>query len=78
MGRPKQLLPWGSSTLLEVVLREVCGAHLLSDVVVLNPVVAAMVGVREGEKFGCATVVFPQERGTGCAGSYRSGIQRAR
>ncbi|MFN3337576.1 MAG: NTP transferase domain-containing protein, partial [Thermomicrobium sp.] len=74
-GRPKQLLPWESRTLIETVIDEVCRTpSLTAVVVVLRPEVAQHLGVQPGESLGCARVVLPETEGEGCAASYRSGL----
>lgn len=75
LGRPKQLLPWDSRTLIETVIDEVCRTpSLTAVVVVLRLEVAEQLGVQPGESLGCARVVLPETEGEGCAASYRSGL----
>lgn len=77
LGRPKQLLEWRGRTLVEHVIEVVCQARGLEEVlVVLEPRVASVLGVGEGERLGCAVVAFPEAEGDGCAASYRSGLRR--
>ncbi len=72
LGRPKQLLPFRSTTLLGWVVSEVTRAASLDEVVVV--VGGAAAEVRRRVHFGVATVVENPEFGQGCASSYRTGI----
>jgi molybdenum cofactor cytidylyltransferase len=72
LGRPKQLLPFGSTTLLGSVLAEVSAAASLDEVVVV--IGGAAAEVRRQVDFGRARVVENPEFGEGCASSYRTGL----
>ncbi len=72
LGRPKQLLPFGSTTLLGSVIAEVGAAAALDEVVVV--IGGAAADVRRRVDFGAARVVENPEFGEGCASSYRTGI----
>lgn len=72
LGQPKQLLPLGSTTLLESVLSEVRAASAIDEVVVVIGAAAAEVRRRVG--FGGVKVVENPEFGQGCASSYQTGI----
>jgi molybdenum cofactor cytidylyltransferase len=72
LGRPKQLLPYRGTTLLEWVVAEVCRATLLDRVVVvLNPALAEWALERD---WGRATLVVAEQVGAGCSASYRAGL----
>ncbi|HTY76508.1 MAG TPA: nucleotidyltransferase family protein [Candidatus Bathyarchaeia archaeon] len=72
LGQPKQLLPFGGTTMLGRVLAETCGAAALDQVVAVIGGSAAE--VRRQVDFGRATVVENPEFGEGCASSYRTGL----
>jgi molybdenum cofactor cytidylyltransferase len=72
VGQPKQLLPFGSTTLLGAVIAHASAAAALDEVVVV--IGAAASRVREHVDFGGATVVENPEFSDGCASSYRTGI----
>ncbi len=72
LGQPKQLLPFGSTTLLGRVVSEVSAAGALDEVVVV--IGGAAAEVRRRVDFGGAKVVENPEFGQGCASSYRTGI----
>lgn len=72
LGQPKQLLPFGSTTLLGAVVSGVTAAAALDEVVV---VIGGAAGeVRRRVDFGGARVVENPEFADGCASSYRTGI----
>lgn len=72
LGQPKQLLPFGGTTMLERVVVETCAAAALDQVVVVIGGAAAQ--VRQRVDFGSATVVENPEFVEGCASSYRTGL----
>ena len=72
LGQPKQLLPFGATTLLGRVVSEVKAASALDEVVVV--IGGAAAEVRRRVDLGGATVVENQEFSQGCASSYRMGI----
>lgn len=71
MGRPKQLLPFGSTTLLGRVLSQAKAAALDEVVVVIG---AAAADVRRQVDFAGAKLVENADFGEGCSSSYRTGI----
>lgn len=72
LGRPKQLLPYRGTTLLEWVVREACRAVLLDQVVVvLHPALTEWAGARD---WGRATLVVAEQPDSGCSASYRAGL----
>src|SRR5262249_2572719 len=75
LGRPKQLLPFGDTTMLGRVVGEVCAATALDQVVVVLGGAAAEVRRQVG--FGTATVVENEAFTEGCASSYRTGLNAA-
>jgi molybdenum cofactor cytidylyltransferase len=72
LGRPKQLLPFGTTTLLGRVVAEARAAAALDEVVVVLG--GAADEVRRRVDLGDARVVENPEFGTGCASSYRTGL----
>ena len=72
LGQPKQLLPFGSTTLLGAVVARATAASALDEVVVVIGGSAA--DVRQRVELGGATVVENPEFSDGCASSYRTGI----
>ena len=72
LGQPKQLLPFGGTTMLERVVSETRAAAALDQVVVVIGGAAAQ--VRQRVDFGSATVVENPEFVEGCASSYRTGL----
>ena len=72
LGQPKQLLPFGGTTMLGRVVAETCAAAGLDQVVVVIGGSAA--AVRRQVDFGSATVVENPEFTEGCASSYRTGL----
>ncbi len=72
LGQPKQLLPFGSTTLLGRVLSQARAAALDEVVVVIGAVAAE---VRWGTDFTGVKVVENADFGEGCAPSYRTGIR---
>ena len=72
LGQPKQLLPFGPTTLLGHVVAEVRSAHALDERIVI--IGAAAGTVRRQVDFAGATVVENPEFGEGCAASYRTGL----
>lgn len=71
-GEPKQLLPFGGTTLLGHVVKQTQGAVGLDEVVVVLGRSANE--VRERVDFGDARVVENRIFTEGCASSYRAGI----
>jgi molybdenum cofactor cytidylyltransferase len=72
LGQPKQVLPFGGTTMLGHVVAETCAAAGLDQVVVVIGGSAA--SVRRQVDFGTATVVENPEFTEGCASSYRTGL----
>ena len=72
LGQPKQLLPFGRTTMLERVVGETRAATALDQVVVV--IGGAAAAVRERVDFGTATVVENPAFSEGCASSYRTGL----
>jgi molybdenum cofactor cytidylyltransferase len=72
LGQPKQVLPFGGTTMLGRVIAEECAATELDQVVVVIGGSAA--SVRRQVDFGTATVVENPEFTEGCASSYRTGL----
>lgn len=72
LGQPKQLLPFGRTTMFGRVVAETCAAAGLDQVVVVIGGSAA--AVRRQVDFGTATVVENPEFAEGCASSYRTGL----
>lgn len=72
LGRPKQLLPFGGTTMLGRVLGEACAASALDQVVAV--IGGAAAEVRQHVDFGSAIVAENPEFGEGCASSYRTGL----
>lgn len=72
LGQPKQLLPFGPTTLLGRVVAEVEAASALDEVVVV--IGGAAAEVRRRVDLGGAKVVENPEFAHGCASSYRTGI----
>jgi molybdenum cofactor cytidylyltransferase len=72
LGQPKQLLPFGTTTLLGKVVAEARAAAALDEVVVVLGGAAAE--VRRQVDLAGATVVENPEFSTGCSSSYRTGI----
>jgi molybdenum cofactor cytidylyltransferase len=73
-GSPKQLLPFGDTTLLGQVVRNANASSLDRVVVVLG---RASDEVREALDFGRAEVVENTAYGTGCASSLLAGLDAA-
>ena len=73
-GSPKQLLPFGDTTLLGQVVRNANASSLDRVVVVLG---RASDEVREAHDFGRAGVVENTAYGTGCASSLLAGLDAA-
>jgi molybdenum cofactor cytidylyltransferase len=71
-GRPKQLLAWRDTTLLEWVIRQVVEARSLDEVVVVLGGAAAEVRARVD--FGRARALVAEGAEDGCGASYRAGI----
>lgn len=74
LGRPKQTLPFGDTTLLGWVLREAEGSRLERVVLVLG---GAADEALEGARPGRAEVVTNTAYGTGCASSLLAGLDAA-
>lgn len=72
LGRPKQLLPFGTTTLLGAVVAEAHAASALDEVVVVLGGAASE--VRRRVDLGGASIVENPEFGDGCSSSYRAGI----
>lgn len=72
LGQPKQLLPFGATTLLGWVLAEARAATALDEVIVVLGGAAAE--VRRRVDLAGAKVVENPEFGEGCAASYRTGL----
>jgi molybdenum cofactor cytidylyltransferase len=72
LGRPKQLLPFGSTTLLGAVIAEASAAAGPDEVVVV--IGGAAAEVRRHVELGGAKVVENPQFGDGCSSSYRTGI----
>jgi molybdenum cofactor cytidylyltransferase len=72
LGQPKQLLPFGSTTLLGHVVAEARSAHTLDECIVI--IGAAADAVRGQVDLAGVTVVENPEFGEGCAASYRTGL----
>ena len=72
LGQPKQLLPFGNTTLLGWVVAQAESAPGLDEVVVVLGRAADK--IRERVDFGGAKVVENPVFGEGCASSYRAGI----
>jgi molybdenum cofactor cytidylyltransferase len=72
LGQPKQLLPFGPTTLLGKVVAEARAATTLDEVVVV--IGGAAEQVRRHVDLGGATVVENPQFGEGCGASYRAGI----
>ena len=72
LGQPKQLLPFGETTMLGHVVAETCAAAGLDQVVVV--IGGAAPDVRRQVDFGAAAVVENPEFTEGCASSYRTGL----
>jgi molybdenum cofactor cytidylyltransferase len=72
LGRPKQLLPFGTTTLLGQVVAEARADAALDEVVVVIGGAAAQ--VRRQVDLRGATVVENPEFGSGCSSSYRAGL----
>jgi molybdenum cofactor cytidylyltransferase len=73
-GSPKQLLPFGDTTLLGQVVRNASASSLERIVVVLG---RASGELREALDFGRAEVVENTAYGTGCASSLLAGLDAA-
>jgi molybdenum cofactor cytidylyltransferase len=72
LGQPKQLLPFGTTTLLGTVLTQARAATALDEIVVVLGGAAA--DVRRQVDLTGTTVVENPEFSTGCSSSYRTGI----
>jgi len=72
LGQPKQLLPYGPTTLLGAVVAEARAATAIDEVIVV--IGGAAPEVRRQVALGGATVVENPVFGEGCATSYRTGI----
>lgn len=72
LGQPKQLLPFGGTTLLGWVVSQAERAAGLDELVVVLG--RAADEIRERVDFGAAKVVENPVFGEGCASSYRAGI----
>ena len=74
-GTPKQLLPFGDTTLLGQVVKNANASSLDRTIVVLG---RASAELRETIDFGRAEVVENTAYGTGCASSLLAGLDAAR
>lgn len=72
LGQPKQLLPFGPTTLLGHVVAEARAARALDERIVI--IGAAADAVRSQVDLAGVTVVENPEFGEGCAASYRTGL----
>jgi molybdenum cofactor cytidylyltransferase len=72
LGQPKQLLPFGRTTLLGHVVAEARAASALDEVVVV--IGGAADEVRARVDLAGATVVENPQFGEGCSASYRTGL----
>ena len=72
LGQPKQLLPFGGTTLLGHVVAEALAASALDEVIVV--IGGAADEVRRRVDLGGATVVENPQFGEGCSASYRTGL----
>lgn len=72
LGQPKQLLPFGGTTLLGWVIAQAQRAAGLDELVVVLG--RAAYQIRQRIDFGAAKVVENPVFGEGCASSYRAGI----
>lgn len=72
LGQPKQLLPFGATTLLGHVVAEALAASALDEVIVV--IGGAAAEVRERVDLGGARVVENPQFGEGCSASYRTGL----
>ena len=72
LGQPKQLLPFGRTTLLGHVVAEARAASALDEVIVV--IGGAADDVRARVDLGGATVVENPQFGEGCSASYRTGL----
>ena len=72
LGQPKQLLPFGGTTLLGWVIEQAQRADGLDELVVVLGRAADQ--IRQRIDFGAAKVVENPVFGEGCASSYRAGI----
>ena len=73
LGQPKQLLPFGTTTLLGRVVAEARAASALDEVVVVTG--GAATEVRRRVDFAGAKVVENPEFAQGCSSSYRTGLE---
>ena len=74
LGRPKQTLPFGDTTLLGRVVADVEGSSLERVVVVVEPELATRVpGLSQGRN----VCVAPDTRSDGCSGSLHAGLSEA-
>jgi len=74
LGYPKQLLPYRGMTLLEWVVKQVCRATALDQVLVVLR--TGLVPWAEQHAWDCAILVPVDEPTNGCSASYRAGIAR--
>jgi molybdenum cofactor cytidylyltransferase len=72
LGQPKQLLPFGSTTLLGAVVSHARAAASLDEVVVV--IGGAAAEVRRSVDLTGARVVENPDFGEGCSASYRTGL----
>jgi molybdenum cofactor cytidylyltransferase len=72
LGQPKQLLPFGGTTMLGHVVAQARAAQALDEVVVV--IGGARADVRTRVDLSGVTVVENPEFGEGCSASYRTGL----
>jgi molybdenum cofactor cytidylyltransferase len=72
LGQPKQLLPFGPTTMLGAILAEARAASALDEVIVVLGGAAA--DIRRRVDLAGVRVVENPEFGQGCASSYRTGL----
>ena len=72
LGQPKQLLPFGTTTLLGRAISEARAASALDEVVVV--IGGAAAEIRQRVDLAGAKVVENPEFGQGCSSSYRTGL----
>src|SRR5262245_33390289 len=71
LGRPKQLLPYGGTTLLDFVLRTARECEFDQLVVAIG---GAAPAIREAVDLGGADVVVNDQYGTGCSSSIAAAL----
>lgn len=71
MGRPKQLLPWGSKTVLEQIL-SVCEASQIGPVYVVLGAYAAQ--IQETLSLNHSQIIYNQDWSSGMSSSLKAGV----